>query len=928
MKPFPLTSGLFLIVGALPGQQYVISTIAGGGPPPNPINALSLRVGAPQGVATDSAGNLYFTSLNCVFKVDPNGVMTRVAGNSRAGYSGDGGPAPNAQLAGALAVAVDAAGNLFIADTNNHRIRRVSTSGVITTVAGNGVNGYLGDGGPAVSAWLANPTGVAVDGSGNIYFADTTYNLIPAMNNRVRMVSPNGIISTVAGNGTFGASGDGGPAIGAQLANPAGIAIDAAGNLYVADTQDNRVRKVSANGIISTVAGNGTIGFSGDNGPAVGAQLSYPNAVAVDGSGNLFIADAVNNRIRKVAPNGIITTVAGSVRCCGSAGDGGPATAASLVFPTGVAVDSSGSFFIADSQSGIVRKVSADGIIATLAGSGTSAPSGDDGPALNAQLSAPNAVAADGEGNVYVADYNNNRVRRISKAGVISTVAGNGTAGSFSGDGGLATGAAIWGPDAVAVDGSGNLFIADNINRRIRKVSTSGIITTVAGNGNLGFSGDGGPATKAAIWNPYGIAVDPSGNLFIADNANGRVRKVSTNGIITTVAGGGNSTCCDGGPATSAGLGSPYAIAVDGSGNLFIADWISNSVRKVDAAGIITTVGGPISGPNALAADGSGNVFVADSFSDRVWKTSPDGSMIPVAGNGSGGYSGDGGFATSAQLYLPIVLGLNKFGLAVDGAGQIFIADSGNNAVRVLTPTPQSVLINAVVDAASERSISVSPGKAVTIYGAGLGPSLGVAAAPANGAFATQLSGTTVSFNGVAAPVLYSSSTQVNAVVPYSISGTAANVAVAYQGQTSASFAVSMAASSPGLFTLNGTGAGEAASINAKDSSVNSAANPARVGDYISLYATGEGQTTPAGVDGKLATVPLPSPNLAVSATVDGIPAVVQYKGGVFGAVAGLMQLNVQIPLGATPGGYVPVTLQVGGASTVDGAVWIAVSAK
>jgi uncharacterized protein (TIGR03437 family) len=273
-------------------------------------------------------------------------------------------------------------------------------------------------------------------------------------------------------------------------------------------------------------------------------------------------------------------------------------------------------------------------------------------------------------------------------------------------------------------------------------------------------------------------------------------------------------------------------------------------------------------------------------------------------------------------------LGLNKFGLAVDGRGQIFIADPGNNAVRQLTPTAQTMLIGAVIDAASERSLPVSPGEAVAIQGAALGPSVGVAATPANGTFAKQLSGTTVSFDGVAAPILYTSATQVIAIVPYAVSGTTTNVTVGYQSQISSSFAVSVTASSPGFFTYNSTGAGEAAGINANFGTLNNAANPVKIGDYITLFATGEGQTTPAGVDGKLATIPLPSPNLGVSATIDGIPAVVQYKGGVFGAIAGLMQLNLLIPAGVKPGGYVPVTLQVGSVSTVDGAVWIAVAAN
>ncbi len=928
MKTLPFASGFLLVATALSGQQYIISTIAGGGPLPSPVNALSLPVGTPQGVATDKAGNFYFTSLNCVFKVDQNSVMTRVAGNARAGYSGDGGPALSAQLAGALAVAIDDAGNIFIADTNNYQIRRVSTSGIITTVAGNGVNGYLGDGAPAVSAQLTNPTGIAVDRSGNIFFSDTTYNSFPAMNNRIRMVSPNGIIRTVAGNGTSGASGDGGPAIAAQLSSRAGVAVDASGNLFIADTQNNRVRKVAADGTITTVAGGGAGGASGDNGPAVGAQLSGPNAVAVDASGNLFIADELDNSIRRVTANGIITTVAGRFGCCGSAGDGGPATAASLVLPTGVALDGSGNFFIADSQNGIVRKVSTDGIIGTVAGISTSAPSGgDDGPALNARLSAPNAVAVDCDGNVFVADYKNNRVRKISTGGVISTVAGNGTAQSFSGDGGPATSAAIWGPAAVAVDGSGNLFISDSVNQRIRKVSTSGTITTVAGNGNSGFSGDGGPATKAALENPDGLAVDSSGDLYIADTFNGRVRKVSANGIITTVAGGGRS-CCGGGLATSAFLGAAEAIAVDGSGNLFIADSLEHTVYKVDAAGIMTTVGGPISGPNAIAVDSSGNVFVAEDRGDKVWKISADGSMIPIAGNGSPGFSGDGGFATSAQLNLPFIVGLHKFGLAVDPVGKIFIADSGNNAVRLLTPTSQSMLIGAVVDAASENAGPVSPGKIVVIYGGGLGPSQLIQNQPSNGVFGTQLAGTTVSFNGIPAPLIYTSATQVAAIVPYGIDpalSAMAQVTVSYQGSISSAFSVSIAASAPSLFTANQTGAGQIATVNALTGVFNDAAHPAKAGDFLQLFATGEGQTAPAGVDGKLATVPYPTPNLQVNVTVDGIPATVSYKGGAPTEVAGLMQVNIQIPSGVQPGGYVPIVSKVGNTSTVAGAVWIAV---
>jgi uncharacterized protein (TIGR03437 family) len=263
--------------------------------------------------------------------------------------------------------------------------------------------------------------------------------------------------------------------------------------------------------------------------------------------------------------------------------------------------------------------------------------------------------------------------------------------------------------------------------------------------------------------------------------------------------------------------------------------------------------------------------------------------------------------------------------LAADNSGNVYIADE-NYVVRKLTPASQAVLISAVLDAATETAEPVSPGKIVAIYGAGLGPAAGVIATPANGYFGTQLAGTTVSVNGVAAPVYYTSSEQVNAIVPYEISGTTASITVAYQGAVSSVFSLPVAASSPGFFSYNATDAGQAAAINVVDGTLNSAINPVKIGGYISFYATGEGQTTPAGVDGKLNGSVLPSPNLAVTATVGGLAATVQYKGGVYGVVAGLIQVNILIPAGVTPGGYVPVVLTVGNTSTVSGAVWIAVS--
>jgi len=326
-------------------------------------------------------------------------------------------------------------------------------------------------------------------------------------------------ITTIAGTGTAGSSGDGGQATSAQLNRPRGIAIDTQGNVYVAEENAHRIRKVSG-GIISTIAGTGTAGSTGDGGQATSAQLNAPVGVAVDGQGNLYIADRGNNRIRKVS-GGIISTVAGT-GTAGSTGDGGQATSAQINSPYGVAVDGEGNVYIADLGNHRIRKVSG-GIISTVAGTGTAGSTGDGGQATSAQLNSPIGVAVDAQGSLYIADLGNYRVRKVS-GGIISTIAGTGTAG-FSGDGGQATSAQLNASADVAVDGQGNLYIADYGNSRIRKVS-GGIITTIAGTGTAGFSGDGGQASSAQLNNPYNFGVDGQGSLYISDTLNQRLRKI------------------------------------------------------------------------------------------------------------------------------------------------------------------------------------------------------------------------------------------------------------------------------------------------------------------------------------------------------------------------------------------------------------------
>ena len=482
-------------------------------------------------------------------------MITTVAGSATGGFGGDAGPATAAQLLYPYGVTLDSAGNMFIADTNNHRVRKVTQgTGTITTVAGNGTAGYNGDG-PATGARLYFPTGVAVDSLGNLYIADQS-------NNLVRKVTPaTGIISTVAGTGVGGFLGEGGPATEARLNTPTGVAVDAAGNLLIVDQYNHRVRKLTvATGIISTVAGSGIGDFQGDTGLATAAALQFPTGVAVDSAGAMYIADYYNHRVRKVAAPTVrpllMTTLAGT----GTAGYNGDGAAidARVYFPTGVAVDYAGNVYIADQSNDRVRKINtATGVISTFAGTGIGGYLGEGGPATAARVNNPTGVAVDGAGNVYIADQYNHRVRKVTvSTGVITTIAGTGAAG-YLGDGVAAPTAALNYPTAIAVDSAGNVYIADQNNHRIRKVTAAtGLISTIAGNGTAGVAGDGAAATAAQLNYPNGVAVDPAGNVYIADTNNHRIRKVTAGtGVITTYAGTGTAGYIgEAGPATATRL--------------------------------------------------------------------------------------------------------------------------------------------------------------------------------------------------------------------------------------------------------------------------------------------------------------------------------------------------------------------------------------
>lgn len=917
-------------------QNYRISTIAGGTPPPSTGAALNAALGQPTAVAADAAGNVYFTtSLNALFKMDSKGVFTRIAGTGRADFSGDGGPAVNAALNQPNGLAIDSKGDIFISDFGNQRIREITPNGTIKTYAGNGNSGSGGDGGPATSATFIQVHGIALDSSGNLFVADFGAQV-------VRKITTDGNIATIAGvAGTAAYAGDGAAATLANLNSPSGVAVDASGNVYIADSANNVVRKVTTDGNIATFAGNNTAGagFAGDTGPAASAQLHLPESLVIDKAGSLYIADYANAVIRIVVAAGTIGTYAGTASTSGFAGDGGQAASAQLNGVVGMALDASGNFYIADFNNYRVRKINPSNVISSIAGGSVVTFSGDGGPATQAALGTPYGVAVDGSGNVYFSDYENFRVRKIASNGTITTFAGNGTPG-YSGDNGPAIQAQLY-PRGLAFDASGNLYIADYLNNVVRKVSANGTITTYAGNRGLGggYSGDGGKATAAQLNMPAALAFDPSGNLFIADWSNFVIRRVTSFGLISTVAGNNvRGYSGDGGAGTSAMLDYVNGLATDVSGNLYISDWANFRIRKLTTGGIIFSVAGngdegysgdnvaalnsSLGYANGIVVDALGNIYFSDSLSSRIRKIDGGGTITTIAGEGDNGYTGDGGPATLAELFYPL-------GLARDSKGNFYFADSENKAIRTLQ-LPVSGSGIDVTNAASNQITALVPGEIVTLYGNGMGPEALVQAVPAGGAFPQKLAGTEVFINGVAAPLIYSSSKQTAAVVPFDVAGTnQATVEVRYNGQSLAPFNLPVKPSAPAIFSTDASGAGQAAALN-QDTSPNGAGNPAHRGGVLVLYATGGGQTNPGGVNGRQVqlvsgTGTYPRPVLPVSVTIGGLPATVQYVGAAPGEIAGLMQINLLIPSGVTPGNAVPVVLTVGGKRS-QGGMTIAIS--
>jgi sugar lactone lactonase YvrE len=412
------------------------------------------------------------------------------------------------------------------------------------------------------------------------------------------------LINSIAGNGVGGYNGEGSPATAKELNNPFGVAVDAAGNVYVAEINNNRVRKITPGGVISTFAGNGTATYGSDGIAATASSLFNPYGVTVDAAGNVYIADQGSFRIRKVNTAGIISTVAGS-GSLGYSGDGFAATDAALAFPTAVAVDAGGNIYIADYGNNVIRKVDATGTISTFAGNGTPTFLGDGGPATNASLWNPEGVAVDAVGNVYIADWSNSVVRKVNTSGVISSFAGFGGASGFGGDGSLATGpfARLFNPTSVAIDATGNVYIADEGNQRIRKVDPSGIISTFGGT-TAGFSGDGGSPAGAQFNNPTGVAIASSGKIYIADMTNNRVREVTFPVVVINPITGNTNVC----------IGGTSALSDATTGGTWSSS--NTTVATIDATGLVTGVSGGVATITYATPTGhaTAGIFVGNNF--------------------------------------------------------------------------------------------------------------------------------------------------------------------------------------------------------------------------------------------------------------------------------------------------------------------------
>jgi len=613
----PAPFGLELLAGDIGGR----GSVDGAGP--------AARFSFPNDVAIDGTGTLYVADRDnhTIRKVTAAGDVTTFGGTAGKVGSADGTGAA-ARFNGPSGVAVDSAGNVYVADAHNYIIRKVTPAGVVTTLAGKASTFGSADG-TGAEARFDEPFGVAVDSAGNVYVADSA-------NHTIRKVTAAGVVTTLAGTArmTGGADGDGAAA---RFYGPFGVAVDSAGNVYATDS--GTLRKVTPAGVVTTLAGTAGV-FGSEDGTGAAARFDFPAGVSVDRAGNLYVADRVNQTIRMVTAAGVVTTLAGTANMIGSEDGTG---AARFLFPSSATVDSDGNLYVADRDNHTIRKVTADRVVTTIAG--TAGLHGSADGTDTARFFFPVGVGVDSASNLYVADSNNHTIRKITTDGAVTTLAGSaGRPGSADGEG---TAARFNRPSEAAVDRAGNLYVADRDNQTIRKITAAGVVTTLAGTPGMIGNADG-TGDAARFGNPSGVAVDRGGNVYVADTGNHAIRKITPAGVVTKLAGLADSMpgMADG-TGDAAGFGNPTGTALDSAGNIYVADSAYDSIRKVTPAGVVTTLAGSangrgsadgtgdaahFNGPSGVALDGAGNVYVADTSNATIRKITPTGTTTTVAG--------------------------------------------------------------------------------------------------------------------------------------------------------------------------------------------------------------------------------------------------------------------------------------------------------
>lgn len=688
----------FLALTPTFAQTFTFTTLAGSASQgTNDGTVSNARFFAPQGVTVNAQGTVYVADSDnsTIRQITLNGIITTIAGESGvAGY--EDGAGDGALFFLPRSVVASAGGDLYVVDTWNEVIRKMTFMGTnwgVSTFAGNAGSAGSTDG-AGTNAEFDLPSSAAMDAAGNVYITDEGNDLI-------RKITPAGVVTTIAGQPGMNNSLDG-TSSSAHFAGPVGITADSMTNLYVTDS-DNTIRRITPSGtnwIVTTIAGQSN-SYGSTDGVGTNALFSGPEGITMDTNGDLLIADSFNKTIRELTPvgtNWVSTTLAGSPGAQGSVD--GTNSAARFGSPIGLATDSNGEVFVADVNNNNIRKIMISGtndIVSTFAGIG---PGSADGPGPEARFWSTTGVAVDNAGDTFVADFYNNTIRRIAADGEVTTIAG--LAGSSGSSDGTNSGARFYDPSGLTLDGRGNIYVTDIFNNTIRKITAAGtnwVVSTVAGRAGAPPAEEDGIGTNAFFNNPTGIAVDAHTNLYVTDSSGETIRKISpigTNWVVTTIAGFPMTSGRADGPGTNALFFNPHGIAVDTATNLYVADTVNNTIRRLSLDGTnwsVTTIAGQagVSGgsdgvgtnallylPEGIAVDKLGNLYVADSFNDTLRRFLAAGNnwiSSTIAGRAQVSGSADG-TGTNALFYIPE-------GITVDNSGNLYVADTYNNAVRL-----------------------------------------------------------------------------------------------------------------------------------------------------------------------------------------------------------------------------------------------------